>query len=231
MTGSRHRGFTLVELSLVMAFFSVLLLAILTTTLQMGKVYTKGVTNKAINQVGRDLSDMLRRDFLAASADAVVIPEKMGEATATSGRVCLGTVSYVWNTADLLSEANASTITKAGKPIVFERVDDSAAALCVAEDAGTYVSDIPAEMTSTELLANDGRSLAVYDMSITKLASDAGRGLYRVTITIGTNDLSATQRDESQSVQCKPPSDNSSDFNYCSVADFDIIVRTGGGER
>lgn len=225
---SREAGFTLIELTLVMAFFAVLLLAILLTTLQMGKLYTKGVTNRTINQIGRDLSDTMRRDFLGASNDRIVITTPTGTGTATSGRLCLGGVSYAWNTADLLNDKNASKITKSNTAVVLERVVDVSNQLCTIQGGGGYMTVIPADMVSTNLLAGDGRSLAVYDFTVDKLATDGNNGLYELKITVGTNDPSTTQRDASQSVQCKPPSDNSSDFNYCSVADFDIIVRTGG---
>ncbi|MEO5948935.1 MAG: prepilin-type N-terminal cleavage/methylation domain-containing protein [Candidatus Saccharimonas sp.] len=230
MTNKRRSGFTLIELSLVMAFLSVLLVAIIITTLQMGKLYTKGITNRDINQIGRDLSDTLRRDFLTASSSRIVIPPVMGTGTATSGRVCLGTVSYVWNTADLLNAPNASAITRGSTAIVFERVIDPSNKLCTVQVSGKYITDI-AGMTSTSLLAGDGRSLAVYDLSPTQLVTNGDNGLYDIKITIGTNDPSATDRDVTQGVICKPPSDSSSDFNYCSVAEFDVTVRTGGEVR
>ena len=231
MTNRKSRdGFTLIELTLVMAFLATLLLAILLTTLQMGKLYTKGVTNRTINQIGRDISDTMRRDFLAASPDRIMITEPTGTGDATSGRLCLGSVSYVWNTAGLINQPSQPKITKSGNTIVFERVVDAANQLCAVQGGGGYVIAIPPTMESTNLLAGDGRSLAVYSFTTDKLASDGNNGLYELKVTVGTNDPGTTQSD-GQSSQCKPPSDNSSDFNYCSVADFDIIVRTGGDGR
>lgn len=230
---SLHRGFTLVELTLVMAFLSVLLLAILMTTLQIGKLYTKGVTNRTINQIGRDLSDTLRRDFLTASPDRIVITTPTGSGTATSGRLCLGSVSYAWNTADLINQTGSPVkMTKSGSPIVLERVVDASNQLCtIVPGPGTYITDIPSALESANVLAGDGRSIAIYDFTVTELDVDGKNGLYELKITIGTNDPGTTQRNGTEPVQCKPPTDSSSDFNYCSVADFDIIVRTGGDGR
>lgn len=227
MTNSYKKGFTLIELSIVMAFLALLMLAILLTTLQMGKIYTKGLTNRSINQIGRDLGDSLHRDFLTASSSRIVIPAAMGTPPATSGRICLGTVSYVWNTADLLNQPNPSLITRNGTAVVFERVIDPSNKLCTVQGSGGYVTDI-AGMTSTSLLSSQGRVLAVYDLVATELASSADNGLYNIRVTVGTNDPSVTERDASQSVLCRAPTDNSSNFDYCSVADFDITVRTGG---
>ena len=230
MIGRHHKGFTLVELSLVMAFLSVLLLAILYTTLQIGKLYAKGITNRTINQVGRELSDTLRRDFAAANLNRLVMPHVDGEGSALSGRVCLGSVSYVWNTAEVVNQPTATAITRNGTPISLERVIDGSSKLCAVQDSGAYITDLPTDLTSTSLLSTDARSLAVYAITVTPMATNAENGLYEIKMTIGTNDASATQKDATQAVQCKPPTDSSSDFNYCSVADFDIIVRVGGSK-
>jgi len=227
MINRYNKGFTLIELSLVMVFLSLLLLAILFTTLQMGRIYAKGITNRTINQIGRDLGDSFHRDFLTASSSRIVITDPAGVAPATSGRICLGTVSYVWNTADLLNQQNASVITRNGTAIVFERVVDSSNKLCTLQGLGGYITDITG-MASTSMLSSEGRALAVYSFSPTAIASSGDNGLYDLKITVGTNDPSATERDVSQIVSCRPPTDDSSNFDYCSVADFDIIVRTGG---
>ena len=95
----RELGFTLIELLLAMSFLSVLLIAITTSTLQIIGLYTKGVTLKSINLAGRDGADSFRRDALA-SADGIryVSPDKGGGL----GRLCFGTMSYVWSPAALL---------------------------------------------------------------------------------------------------------------------------------
>ena len=231
MTVKRMQGFTLIELTLVMAFFSILLIAIIMTTLQMGKLYTKGVTNKNINQIGRDLGDTLRRDFLTASSKRIVLTDPTGTGTALSGRLCLGSVSYVWNTADLLNQPTATKITKNGVAMVFERVVDATNQLCTVQGTGSYLTDIPSSFISKSILTTDGRSLAIYDMSVTELATNGSDGLYDIKMTIGTNDVTAVDRDVNQKVTCKAPTDASSNFDYCSVADFDFIVRTGGDGR
>ena len=51
------KGFTLIELSLAVAFISVLLLTVTLITNEIIQIYRKGYSIKAINQVGRDLID------------------------------------------------------------------------------------------------------------------------------------------------------------------------------
>ena len=64
----RTKGFTIVELSLAMTFVSMLLLAIAMTAIQAGSLYNKGLVLESVNQAGRDIGDMLRRDFMQANA-------------------------------------------------------------------------------------------------------------------------------------------------------------------
>lgn len=229
MTANKSRGFTLVELSLVMAFISLLLLAILFTTIHIGKIYAKGVTNRQLNQVGRELVDTVRRDFLVADAAHIVwYPSPMAGGDG-SGRICLGKVSYVWNTAQLLQQSSATKImSKDGStPVVFERVEDPQALLCTPDISGAYPTNLAglAVGNETYLLDSEGRSLAVYTLSIAPVMVDGSDGLYKLNMAIGTNDPGIV---DTSAVQCKPPSDNSSNFEYCAIADFDITVRAGG---
>ena len=100
----KESGFTLIELLLAMSFLSVLLIAITTSTMQIIGLYTKGVTLKSINLAGRDVADSFRRDALA-SADGIryVSPDKGGGL----GRLCFGTMSYVWSPAAKLQQGSA----------------------------------------------------------------------------------------------------------------------------
>ena len=57
----RHSGFTLVEVTLAIAFLSILLIAILTVTVAAGKLYIKGDTNKTINHHQTKIETTMRR--------------------------------------------------------------------------------------------------------------------------------------------------------------------------
>ena len=67
----RSTGFTIIELTLAMAFISVLLLSIVMTAIQAGRIYNRGAVLRSVNQAGRDVSDTLRRDFLQTNATKI----------------------------------------------------------------------------------------------------------------------------------------------------------------
>jgi hypothetical protein len=222
------RGFTIVELTLVMAFMSVLLLAILYLTIHAGKLYAKGVTNKTLNQVTRDVTDLMKRDMLVADSKLIKNPAPVGVGDKQSGRLCTGTVSYLWNTVALLDDDVASKIQYKSSPVVFVRVVDPGASLCV---GGPVPMNIPGAMEATELLGTNGRDFALYSLLVSTIASDtSGRGLYSVHMVLGTYEQNTTQVDVAAGVQCKPPSDNSTNFEYCTVGEFTAVLRAGGGD-
>lgn len=232
MTTNRYhtKGFTLVELTLVMAFMSILLLAILFLTLHAGKLYTKGLTNKTMNQISRDVADQMKRDFANVDASQILTPGELGTGDNKSGRLCTGQVSYLWNTAPLLN-SGAPMIMADGSPITFRRVVDPTEQMCVQDEiTDQYPMTIPATLKSTELLSSNGRDFAIYTMIVQKLATDnAKKGLFSVDMTLGTNEKSTTAKDATNGFQCLPPTDNTANFDYCTVEQMYTILRAGGG--
>ena len=239
---SNRRGFTIIELTIAMAFLSILLIAILVLTLNAGKLYIKGNTTKNANQSGRDLADMVRRDFLASNASniAVATDAMSGRADESrlSGRVCLGQVSYVWNTADLLNDetsgAHEKRITFArngvkddSRPARLVRVVDPNLSFCAPQADGKYRTLLPD--TATEMLG-DGREFAVYKAKVSPIAVKGSIGLYRFAYTVGTNEKGTTETGAAGFVECKPNDSVTANFNYCSVNDFSMIVRVGGAQ-
>ncbi len=229
-TSSMRRGFTLVELTLAIAFLSILLLAILYVTIQSGKLYAKGITYKNVNQASREVVDTLRRDFAGADASLIQLPPLLGAGKAQSGRVCTGQVSYVWNTVALLA-TGSTKIQDGSMPVIFRRVVDPGATLCLETTPGHYPMTITG-MQSRELLSTDAISLATYQFTVTRLQTDGNkRGLYLAHMELGTSEEGTTLYDSAaDSYTCRPPADNTANFDYCTVVDFDTIVRAGGNQ-
>lgn len=212
-----------------MAFMSILLLAVLYLTIHAGKLYTKGVTNKTLNQISREVNDAMKRDMIGADATLLKLIPETGSGDEKSGRFCTGTITYIWNTAPLLNNASSTKVKLAsGEDITFRRVEDPTGTLCV-PSGGLYPMSIPASMKSSEMLSSTGRSYAIYTMTVSSVASDAtGKGLVRVNMTLGTNEMDTTTKDVTSGFQCLPPTDNSANFDYCTVQEFNTVLRVGG---
>lgn len=131
------KGFTMVELSLTLAFIAVLLITIAIITTNIVTIYQKGLTVKAVNSVGRGLVD----EFISAintapSVDSVSLCKNLDQLTdealqrcgenmafdyiyhtsqndegqQLNGIFCTGHYSYVWNTYYGLQEGKVKTL-------------------------------------------------------------------------------------------------------------------------
>lgn len=236
----KQKGFTLIELMLAMAFISVLLLAIAMTIIQVGVIYNKGMTLKEVNQSARSISDELRRGI--ASSEAFTLGTKYVTNSA-GGRLCLGQSSYVWNYGKAITQSDANRTRYATAvlnttlgSIRFLKVPDSAGIYCAINPAtGKFLyGDIRTQdasvavNTTTELLKAGDRTLSIHQFSITSgpNSTDASTGqqLYNISFTIGTGVITALTSDQSA---CLPPNDPNSDFAYCTVQKFSLVVRAG----
>lgn len=237
---TRQKGFTIIELTLSMAFVSVLLLAIVMTAIQAGRIYNKGVVLESVNQASRDIGDSIRRDFMQSDAahvsqtdesGAVIILPEVGEPM--SGRFCLGGYSYLWNypsvlEAALAGESVSGPVVKRGDTIInFVRVVDDGGSFCASSD-GNYETNIGADRQLMSMLdekGDQGVVLAIHELGIEPVLanSNSSEALFRVNYTIGTS-----AQAEINGQQCRPPADGSANDQFCAINQFEMIVRTNG---
>lgn len=233
---AKNTGFTLIELMLAMTFISVLLLAIALTIIQIGNIYTKGMTLKEVNQVSRDISDDLRRNIAASQGIDLTTQYQTSSA---GGRMCLGTYTYIWNTSKALeqSDANRAVYLAVGKqstPIRFLKVPDASGLYCMVNASGGLAQrDIRTEDTSKtqELLESGDRTLQLHSFAVLPTPASAidpitAQQLYSIAFAIGTGEVSAMNEDQTA---CRLPGDPKADPTYCTVQQFRLLIRTGMG--
>ena len=226
MNRARNYGFTLIELMLAMSFIGVLLVAIAMTTIQISRIYTKGLTLREVNQAGRTVSEELQRSIASS------LPFEADPSSPTTkyvvrpggGRLCLGRYSYAWNYGSAIAGGS-------GAPSVFNRyVDGSAVRFAKVNDASASLCSNPTlkivRADATEMLTSGDRDLVMHAFTVTRGADDikTGQALYAISMTIGTNDQ---QQLTTNDASCKPPAQGVGDEDYCSVNQFDIVARAG----
>lgn len=240
------KGFTLIELMLAMTFIAVLLLAVAMTIIQIGASYNKGLALKEVNQTSRDLAADFRKAL--SSVEAISLTDDYVTNSA-GGRVCLGTYSYIWNTAAALDKRTDSSITwfdadtglaaANRRAVHFVKVSDSARLYCAKDGTGALsyktirkvddpTSTSYANTGAEELIQDGDHSLNIGTFGITTStsASDSttGQQLYTINYTITSGKISTM--DATQSA-CLDPSDLNSDINYCAVEQFSLVIRAG----
>ena len=111
------KGFTILELALAMAFLSFLLLAIGTVTIQLIKVYQKGIAIKDATSASRELIDEFTHSISSSYYRPPAETDKTGfkydvyfektlgiefdgdtKEVPVNGAFCTGKYSYIWNT-------------------------------------------------------------------------------------------------------------------------------------
>jgi prepilin-type N-terminal cleavage/methylation domain-containing protein len=233
------KGFTLVELMLSMSFIGMLLVAIAATSMHLMHTYTKGVTIREVNQVGRVISEDLERT-ISSSPRFKVNPAKTGDPSDPpgssdskyvtrdgGGRLCTGSYTYAWNygkTRELAGDPGMPPVYNVyadnSENIRFVKVSDSGGLLC--RNPNTAIT----KASARELLAAGDRNLAIQQLTVVEGAKDevSGQALYALSLRLGTNDrtqLNAT------GTTCLPPSQGSGNEDFCAINQFDIVTRAG----
>lgn len=233
------------ELNLSMAFVALLLLGIAALTMHAGRLYQRGMLLKDINYVGREVTSQLQRDLAASDPSQLMQRTTMHNGAVHSGRICLGNISYLYNTAVGVSDNNRTRLIvrgdgSSGAPrIALARVSDPERRWCDTS-LGPLPSHIPEANfatggasgdTATELISRDELALvSIHQFGLTirhdpRTAGDAPTKYAIVNLWLGTSKISAF---DAAGTTCRPPADNQSDFNHCFVTEYSTIIRVGG---
>lgn len=222
---SRQRGFTIIELMLSMSFVSMLFLGVALVTIQVGNTYNRGLTMKAVNQAGRNVSDALRRDIAAAEhAQVLFIPQTTAGARDLN-RLCLGNYTYVWNYGRAIYNRDAVNYAGSAEPIILARINDAGGTYCKA--TGGAFPIVVTQANSNPVLKNESLQLALHSFRFSPVVIDeaSDQAAFSVAFTVGTNDQASILTNNQQ---CRPPDDASSNLEFCAINNFEMIVRAGG---
>ena len=147
-----------------------------------------------------------------------------------TGRLCLGAHSYVWNNPKYLDDPSllgANRLFKVdGNPINLVRVVDTDGGLCKRDGSGKYPETVDVAKSSNLLrsISSGDGSIGMHNVTLEKITSDNSReALYKLTFTLGTSKMS-----EIRNSSCKAPDETDSNFEFCAINKFEMIVRTNG---
>lgn len=223
---SLQHGFTIVELTLSMAFIAMLLLAVALLTSQIGSVYNKGLTLKAVNDAGtfisRDIQQTLNE---SASSRTRYVNGSDG------GRLCANNAVYAWNYGNYISGSSyglggrnkiGPTSTKDVRLVRFTGGEFYCTSV-----AGAYPF-IPNDSSArlVHLLDTGDVDLVLHDLSFSssEVEGDDMQKIYSVSFILGTKDMPSIG-----ATGCRVPTSKVDDV-YCAVNQFDFTARAGRQE-
>lgn len=237
MTQARNTtsGFTIIEVTLSMAFISMLLLAIALLTLQISAIYNKGLTTRAVNEAGQLISSDIQRTI--NESKSVGYATNPGDGTEkTGGRLCADLTVYAWNYGKSLKENGFNKFDNGDSRLMrLVKFPSGGEDYCTAVD-GKYL-DIP-HSTVTDLLTAGDADLAVHKLTVNTTDGLTGQAvdgdttgsqrIYEITLVVGTSEKSILESNVSNE-GCADPNANGSkvDDQYCAVNEFVFTARTG----
>lgn len=219
---SSQQGFTIVELTLAMAFIAMLLLAIALLTSQISTVYNKGLTLKAVNDAGTFLSRDLQQTLNEAAGSQVrYVNEGDG------GRLCANNIVYAWNYGNRISGTygfnGRNRIGTSNEEVRFVRF--TGGTIHCTSVAGEY-SFLPTDSSArlTHLLKDGDADLVVHPnltFERSDVAGDDSQTIYSISFILGTRDMPGIGASG-----CRAPASKVDDV-YCAVNQFDFTARAG----
>jgi len=123
-----HKGFTLIELMLSMAFVSILLISIAMLSIQLSNQYSRGLTLKEVTQAGTEASNDIKRTMAQAQISTTGV--RLKQVLNGGWALCTGSYTYIANSPGNLEANNANVIR------VGEGANKSPARLARARDLG-----------------------------------------------------------------------------------------------
>ena len=245
----KEQGFTLIELSLALAFIAILLLTIAMTIIQIATIYNRGSITKELNSTSRALNTELSLAMRSSGGFSLDAAASRYITTPEGGRLCLGQYSYIWNYGRALSELKTTRnmyVTGAVVPsgnivkdsngtryeIGLVKVPDSNNAYCTPDAQGRYKAVVATNVV--ELLRTGDHSLVLHSLKVetTPAAKDqqSGQQLYRISYTLGTSKIAALDGNATTPpTKCLEPGQAGADFNYCAIQQFTLVLRVVSG--
>lgn len=224
---SKEKGFTIVELSLAMAFIALLLLGIAMLTIQISAIYNKGLTMRAVNDAGQLIARDMQQTLNSSIASEVIFKSDNG-----GGRLCANNVVYAWNYAGRLESGgfngNRNIFDNGAKGIRLVRFSGSRT-YCLPV-SGAYPLIPTAADNLTALLKEGDNTLALsgpiedsegFTFAENQVLGDDDQRIYQISFILGTNDAAPLT-----DVGCSAPA-SSVDDQYCAVNKFEFTARAG----
>ena len=221
---NRDRGFTLVELSLAMTFLAFIILFVVTMIMQMINIYNKSISLSQMNQSGRQIMSDLNNGARFGSGAITSKPD--------SNRLCVGGVSYIWNTASDLTPTGDPTPQIHAKNWFNEdsansdnlhlvRIKDGTAAYC------KDLTKMPPK-TDTGLTVIVGKNVLIQRFAVDTGDKDK---LLRVNVTLSTAGNNApTGTADNPTTDSPAGSLKCETNNFCAFANYNFIIYRRGAK-
>lgn len=222
-----ERGFTILEVTLAMFFVAFIVLILAAMTINIVKLYNKGVWLSQINQAGQQLNTDIGDK--ARFSTAAVVDE-------SARRICVSGVTYMWNTRDDIEKNNVGnnvidgTTDKNGY-IRLVRVDDPGGYYCTDEG-----KDKKPPRDKARILLGRGASVEEFNVKQGVGGSESGKQVPLLTVetlfmTEGVNKPNKGSDGNWQCGEWEGDKFTEAPNQFCSFAHYKITVYERSRQR
>jgi prepilin-type N-terminal cleavage/methylation domain-containing protein len=203
---STNQGFTLVELMIATAVFSVILLLVVNSFIQIGRIYYKGLTISRTQETARAISDELTQSLKFSKSRLDVSPAN----PAGGQSYCIGLVRYSY---------------VLGKQIDPTLSDDNHTPHALVRDTTLGGSCTPLDLNNVPELSGSFKTVELLSekMTLNYLSIEQQNDIYKVSVVVsyGDADLFA-----SGTTQDKPEcsAEATKGLEFCAVAIYNSSV-------
>lgn len=202
---NNSKGFTLIEMLVATAVFSVVLMVCGIALLQISRTFYKGVTITNTQEVARLVIDEISGSVSFSAGDIQPLVANSG-----SEGYCVGNLRYSFKPGQMLADDNTQ------HAFVVDRLDDLPTPLLCS-------SSVQALDLSAGALPNNPRELLSPRMRVSKFSIiNQGNRLYSISLKLATGDDDLLSNPTLATAQC---SGFMSGSQFCSVVELTTVVQ------
>lgn len=199
-------GFTIIELLLAMSFFTFILLFVITGFVQINRSYTRGITQKNVQNGTRTVFDDISRTIRSAnSGDIIFINDS------NNYRLCVGSIRYGFN-----QQIGADTETESISDETFSGTSEPLTIARTINPSSNCTDRISRSEEHTRTLLDD--NLMVQHLQVERIGTSNSFHLELVVTTETLTDFGLYGKD----AKCLVATGD----EFCYVAKFESVVTT-----
>lgn len=227
-----QKGFTIVELMFATVIFSLILLLCLSSLVQIGRMYYKGVTTAQTQETARGLMDEVVQAIQFSSGGITSPTGPNGPVVNPTdnpvGNFCIGSTRYTYA---LDRMQNPSASTDANKKEIKHALYADLPGACAGADLTSFNAiDLTLDnpiVPKTGVTNGGGRDMLAPNMRLTRLeinplSSDNSTWQVLLTVAYGDDDLLRVDPSDASRRQC---SGTSIGTQFCATSELSAIVK------
>jgi len=214
---SNIKGFTMIELMIATAVFSVILLVVLASITQIGRIYYKGISVSRTQEATRSIVDRIAEQIQFGANKPSISFSTIAPDDGTARAFCINSDRYVYLTNRQVADTNNASQKQSRHALWF---DQNGAAGAGCNTTGVTMTNATPSAGGSELLPEGMR---LVDFAVQDLTGGGVLWKVRARVVYGDQDLLfiPSGADGFKRAECKGATTGS---QFCAVSELEVVV-------